>query len=89
MPRLRPFLHLVQLALALPLVMVVPYIHDGFVSSLRAYSPSALRALARYADPAITLELRGGAFREQIVMASPLRSRRQTFPSAVFPPIRR
>jgi SAM-dependent methyltransferase len=77
MPRLPPFLHLVELASALPLAMVVPYIHDGFISSLRTYSPSALRALARYADPAITLELRGGAFREQIVMASPLRSRRQ------------
>jgi ubiquinone/menaquinone biosynthesis C-methylase UbiE len=86
LPRPRPSLHLVQLALALPLALVVPYWHDGFISSLRAYSPSALRALARYADPAITVELpRRGAF-IQIVVASPLRSRRQTIASAVFPP---
>jgi ubiquinone/menaquinone biosynthesis C-methylase UbiE len=70
LPRPGPSLHLVQLALALPLAMVVPFWHDGFISSLRAYSPSALRALARYADPAITVELRGGAFRPQIVVAS-------------------
>ncbi len=58
MPRPRSFLHLVQLALALPLAMVLPFCHDGFISSLRIYSPSALRALAQYADPTITLELR-------------------------------
>ncbi|WP_228534269.1 class I SAM-dependent methyltransferase [Nocardia sp. BSTN01] len=51
------FLHLVMVALALPLT-IIPYWHDALISSLRAYSPSALRALARYADPAITLELR-------------------------------
>ncbi|MFF0458570.1 class I SAM-dependent methyltransferase [Nocardia africana] len=50
-------LHLAMLALALPLVFV-PYWHDAVISSLRAYGPSALRAMARYADPAITLELR-------------------------------
>ncbi len=50
-------LHLVMVALALPLT-IVPYWHDALISSLRAYSPSALRALARHADPAITLELR-------------------------------
>jgi hypothetical protein len=46
----------------LPLTMLVPVVHDGFISLLRAYSPSALSALARYADPAITLELRRGPF---------------------------
>lgn len=50
-------LHLVMLAPALPLV-IFPYWHDALISSLRAYGPSALRAMARYADPAITLELR-------------------------------
>jgi SAM-dependent methyltransferase len=74
MPRLPPFLHLVRLASALPFVMV-PYFHDGFISSLRTYSPSALRALARYADPTITLELRGGAVRPQIAVASRDRSK--------------
>jgi ubiquinone/menaquinone biosynthesis C-methylase UbiE len=88
LPRPKPFLHLVQLALALPLAMVVPYWHDGFISSLRAYSPSALRALARYADPAITVELpRRGAFM-QIVVASQLRSRRRSTASALWAPCR-
>jgi ubiquinone/menaquinone biosynthesis C-methylase UbiE len=56
-PRPRPIPHLLQLASALPFVMVVPYWHDAFISSLRTYSPSALQALARHADSAITLEL--------------------------------
>jgi hypothetical protein len=67
---------ILKLALRLPFTPVIPAQHDGFISSLRAYSPSALRALARHADPAITVELRGGAFRPQIVLASRLRSRR-------------
>jgi SAM-dependent methyltransferase len=65
-----PLLHILRLALRLPLAPVRPAAHDGFISSLRAYSPSALRALARHADPAILVELRGGAFRPQIVVAS-------------------
>jgi hypothetical protein len=70
--------------LTLPLAMVVPYWHDAFISSLRAYSPSALRTLARYADPAITVQLSGGgAFSPQIVV----RSRRQTVASPVVEPI--
>ena len=44
----------------LPLAPVVPFVHDGVISSLRSYSPSALRALAAHADPAIEVELRGG-----------------------------
>jgi hypothetical protein len=67
---------ILKLALRRPFTPVIPAQHDGFISSLRAYSPSALRALARHADPAITVELRGGAFRPQIVLASRLRSRR-------------
>jgi hypothetical protein len=74
-PRPRPLLHLLRLALVMPLAMVVPVMHDGLIASLGSYSPSAYRALARYADPAITLKLRGGAFRLQIVLASRLRSR--------------
>jgi phospholipid N-methyltransferase len=69
-------LHILTLALVLPLAMVVPVTHDGFIASLGTYSPSALRALARYADSAITLELRRSAFRMQIALASRLRSRR-------------
>jgi SAM-dependent methyltransferase len=51
-------LHLVVLALALPFTGLNPLLHDGVISSLRAYSPSALGALAQYADPAITVEFR-------------------------------
>jgi SAM-dependent methyltransferase len=70
-PRPPSLLHILGLALMLPLAMVVPAVHDGVIASLGAYSPSALRALARYADPAITLELRRSAFslRHQIVVA--------------------
>jgi SAM-dependent methyltransferase len=50
--------HMVVLALALPFTGLLPLLHDGVISSLRAYSPSALRALAQYADPAITVEFR-------------------------------
>jgi SAM-dependent methyltransferase len=67
-------LHILVLALRLPFIPVRPAAHDGFISSLRAYSPSALRALARHADPAITVDMRGGAFQPQIVVASRLRS---------------
>ena len=74
-PRPPSLLHILYLALMLPLEKVVPVVHDGFIASLGCYSPSALRALARYADPAITLELRGGVFRTQIVLASRSRSR--------------
>lgn len=70
LPRPPSWLHLAGLALRLPLTPVRPSAHDGFISSLRAYSPSALRALARHADPAITVELRRGPFKPQIVLAS-------------------
>jgi hypothetical protein len=69
-----PLLHVVQLMFLLPLAMVFPVMHDGHISALRAYSPSALRTLARYAGPAITLELRRSSFnvrgRWQIAVAS-------------------
>ncbi len=76
LPRLSPLLLILLLALRLPVIPVMPIAHDGIISSLRAYSPSALRALARHADPAITVEVRSDAFRPQIVLASRLRSRR-------------
>jgi hypothetical protein len=57
-PRPPAPLHLVMLAATLPFNKLSPFAHDGFISSLRAYSPSALRALAQYADPAITVEFR-------------------------------
>ena len=69
LPRPPSPLHLLRLAIMLPLAPFVPFVHDGVISSLRAYSPSALRALAAHADPAIEVELRGGLLSEQVVLA--------------------
>jgi hypothetical protein len=62
--------HLVRLAVMLPLAPVVPFVHDGVISSLRCYSPSALRALAAHADPTIEVELRGGPLSPQVAVAT-------------------
>lgn len=69
LPRPPSLLHLLRLATMLPLAPVLPFVHDGVISSLRCYSPSALRALAEYADPAIDVTLRGGFNSPQIVRA--------------------
>lgn len=61
-------LHVLRLATMLPLAPFIPFAHDGAISSLRSYSPSALRALAEHAGVAI--ELRGGLFGPQIAVAS-------------------
>lgn len=58
LPRPPAPLHLMLLAVVAPLTKLSPLQHDGFISSLRAYSPSALRAIAHHADPAITVEFR-------------------------------
>jgi len=68
LPRPPAPLHLIRLAAMAPLAPFVPFIHDGLISSLRAYSPSALRALADEAG--VRVELRGGRFDPQIVIAS-------------------
>jgi len=68
--RLPSLLHLVQLATFAPLAAVVPLAHDGFISSLRAYSRSALRALAGHAHPDIDVRLRQAAWGPQVVVAS-------------------
>ena len=57
LPRPPAPLHVVVLAAVLPFTGI-PLAHDGVISSLRAYSPSALRAIAHHADPAITVEFR-------------------------------
>ena len=69
LPRPPSPLHIVRLATMLPLAPVVPFVHDGVISSLRCYSPSALRALAAHADPAIEVELRNGLFSPQVAVA--------------------
>jgi SAM-dependent methyltransferase len=63
-------LHLVLLAFVLPFTRLIPLAHDGFISSLRAYSPSALRALAHHADPAITVEFRTRRLGPTVAVAS-------------------
>jgi len=70
LPRPPSPLHLIRLAAMLPLAPVVPFVHDGVISSLRCYSPSALRALAAHADPEIEVELRGGLMNPQVAVAS-------------------
>ncbi|WP_425294913.1 class I SAM-dependent methyltransferase [Mycolicibacterium vanbaalenii] len=70
LPRPPAPLHLLRLATMLPLAPFAPFVHDGVISSLRAYSSSALRALARHADPAIDVQLRGGLLSPQVVVAS-------------------
>jgi SAM-dependent methyltransferase len=70
LPRPPSLLHLVRLAAMLPLAPVVPFVHDGVISSLRCYSPSALRALASHADPAIEVEMRGGLLSPQVMVTS-------------------
>jgi SAM-dependent methyltransferase len=70
LPRPPSPLHIVRLAVMLPLAPLVPFVHDGLISSLRCYSPSALRALAAHADPTIEVQLRGGMMSPQVVVAS-------------------
>jgi SAM-dependent methyltransferase len=49
---LRPVLQL----LVLPWSSLRPLLHDAYISALRAYSPAALEALGRAADPAMRIE---------------------------------
>ncbi|MEB4209833.1 class I SAM-dependent methyltransferase [Mycobacterium sp. 94-17] len=49
-------LHALVLAAVLPFTGIIPVAHDGVISQLRAYSPSAISALAHHADPAIAIE---------------------------------
>ena len=69
LPRPPSPLHLLRLATMLPFAPWLPFAHDGVISSLRTYSPSALRALAAHADPTIDVELRGGPLSPQVVVA--------------------
>ena len=60
--------HLVRLASMLPFALVLPFAHDGLISSMRSYSPTAFRALAAHADPDIAVEF-GRLGRNQTVLA--------------------
>ena len=68
LPRPPSLLHMVKLATMLPFA-AVPFVHDGFISSLRAYSPSALRTLAAQSGPRIDVTVRGGPFSPQVFVA--------------------
>ncbi|WP_370065552.1 class I SAM-dependent methyltransferase [Mycobacterium sp. MAA66] len=68
LPRPPAPLHLIRLAAMLPLVPFVPFVHDGLISSLRTYSPTAIRALATHAG--VQVELRGGVCEPQVVIAA-------------------
>ena len=70
LPRLPSPLHIAQLATFVPFAPAIPFVHDGFISSLRAYSASALRALAQHAGGDITVELRGRRCGPQVLVAS-------------------
>lgn len=69
LPRPPAPLHLLRLATMLPFAWWVPFVHDGVISSLRSYSPSALRSLAEAAGPGIDVELRGGFTSPQVAIA--------------------
>jgi SAM-dependent methyltransferase len=69
LPRPRSIPHMALVAAFLPLTVVHPFA-QAVISSLRAYSPSAMRALARYADPTIQLRLYKQPWGRQIVVAS-------------------
>ena len=60
-------LHLIRLATMAPLAPIWPFAHDGLISSLRTYSPSAFRELARHAG--VEVDVRPAGFGPQVVVA--------------------
>lgn len=68
LPRPPAPLHVLRLLTMLPLAPFIPFVHDGVISSLRSYSPSALRALAEHAGVEVTL--RSGLLGPQIALAT-------------------
>jgi len=67
LPRPPSPLHLIRLATMAPLAPVWPFAHDGLISSLRSYSPSAFRALADHAG--VDVDVRPARFGTQVVLA--------------------
>jgi len=63
-------LHLLKLASLVPVALTMPLAHDGFISSMRAYSATALRALAAHADPKIELQTSSGSLMGQFLISS-------------------
>lgn len=67
LPRPPSPLHLVRLAAIAPWAPVWPLAHDGLISSLRSYSPSAFRELAAHAG--VEVDVRPARFGPQVVLA--------------------
>lgn len=67
LPRMPSLLHIAKLAAMAPLALWWPFAHDGLISSLRSYSPSALRALGAHAG--IDVEVSTNPFDRQVLMA--------------------
>ncbi|TGD90055.1 class I SAM-dependent methyltransferase [Mycolicibacterium sp. CH28] len=67
LPRLPSVLHIAKLAALAPLALCWPFAHDGLISSLRSYSPSALRALGAHAD--LDVEISTNPFDRQVLVA--------------------
>ena len=60
-------LHLIRLATMAPLAPIWPFAHDGLISSLRTYSPSAFRELAKHAG--VEVDVRPAGLGPQVVVA--------------------
>jgi ubiquinone/menaquinone biosynthesis C-methylase UbiE len=69
LPRPSPLLHIARLATMLPFALV-PFVHDGVISSLRAYSASAVKALAAHAGGGIEVDVRSRGCGPQVFVAS-------------------
>jgi len=67
--RLPSLLHIATLATIAPFTLVWPFAHDGFISLLRSYSASAMRALAAHADTGIEVEIVPSSIDRQVVIA--------------------
>jgi ubiquinone/menaquinone biosynthesis C-methylase UbiE len=67
LPRVPSPLHVAKLAALAPLALWWPFAHDGLISSLRSYSPSALRALGAHAG--IDVDVSTNPFDRQVVRA--------------------
>ncbi|WP_099245289.1 class I SAM-dependent methyltransferase [Mycobacterium sp. shizuoka-1] len=67
LPRWPAPLHVAKLAAMAPLALWWPFAHDGLISSLRSYSPSALRALGAHAG--VDVEVSTNPFDRQVLVA--------------------
>jgi ubiquinone/menaquinone biosynthesis C-methylase UbiE len=69
LPRMPSLLHVAKLAAMAPLALWWPFAHDGLISSLRSYSPSALRALGAHAGIDVDVDVSTNPFDRQVLVA--------------------